>query len=357
MKRTAIISGITGAAVVLGAIFYATTYQLPNHVPATGRLASGNVMILETSGTPEEYKLYDLRRKVYNGVEDCASYAIIMADVELSRSHGIKVGQSPKTGCKPHHVIVINSSVRRSVTENNPPANSNQWGSCIKIELGASDIVIRNNIIEDCYGEGIDTAEAARVDVIGNTLKNCWSYCIYIDNSTDVLVQGNTASCPDSSFNRNGAPAVSFGVGDENLSKWGGGGVSIAARIIIDWNTSYKCQAPKYWGSQYTNGGVDSLTITNNTAFDTSTRVSVASKPRNSNIVVSGNTYPTSGMPSPATPTATVIQASLTPSKTPTPKPTSTPSAVPTVITFTPVPACEVIYRIPGVVNIQACKE
>ncbi len=292
--------------------------------------------------------MYDLRGTVYNGVFNCASYAIIMADVSNSVSHGIRLGQASKTGCKPHHVIVINSRVSNSVLQNSPPSNSNNWGSCIKVELGASDIEIRNNTIENCYGEGIDTAEAYRVNVVGNTLTDCWSYCIYIDNSVDVLVQGNTTSCPDPAFNRNGSPAVSAGVGDENLSAWGGGGVSIAARITITENTSYKCQAPKYWGSQYSNGGVDTLAITNNQVYDTTTRVSVAGKPRNVNITTTGNVYLTSGTTGAATATRTSTATAIA---------TRTSTALPaTIPAVTPIP-CEVIYQIPGVVHIQACRE
>ena len=335
-----LIAGISGGVLAVAAVagYLLSTYQLPPHVAGAGRLLSGNVMFLETSGTESQYVLYDLRGKTYKAVYDCASYAIIMADVADSVSHGIRIGQANKTGCKPHHVIVINSSVKNSVLQNYPPSTSKSWGSCIKVELGASYVEIRNNTVENCYGEGIDTAEAAFVNVIENTLTNCWSYCIYIDNSTDVVVYNNTTSCPDASFNRSGSPAVSAGVGDENLSAWGGGGVSIAARITITENTSYKCQAPRYWGSQYSNGGVDTLAITNNTIYDTSTRVSVANKPRNANIITTGNVYLASGatsIPATASRTSTPVSATQTASATASASRTPTRTAS---LTATPIP-------------------
>ena len=321
-KIIATITGLLTATALAG--YLLTAYQLPPHVPATGRLLSSNVMLLETSGTAQEYKLYDLRATTYSAVWDCASYAIIMANVENSQSHAIRIGQASKGGCKPNHVIVIYSKINNAILENYPPSTSNGWGSCIKAELGTSDIEIRYNEITNCYGEGIDTAETIGAVIVGNILKNCWSYCIYIDNSVNVIVQDNTASCPDASFYRDGGPAVSFGVGDENLSKWGGGGVSIAANITIENNTSYGCKAAKYWGSQYTNGGVDGLSIINNTFYDTSTRVYASSQPRNKNIVLTGNVYLASGqtpIPS-ATPTKT---KTVTPS--PTTIKTNTPAA------------------------------
>lgn len=356
-----IIAGISGGVLAVAAVagYLLSTYQLPPHVPAVGRLASGNIMLLETSGNENEYKLYDLRGTNYKGVYDCASYAIIMADVVDSVGHGIRIGQASKSGCKPHHVIVINSTVKHSVLQNNPPLESNNWSSCIKVELGASYVEIRNNTVENCYGEGIDVSESSWVNVIGNTLLNCWSYCIYIDNSTDVVVYDNKISCLDPAFNRNGKPATAAGVGDENLSQWGGNGIPIAARITITENTSYKCQAPKYWGGDFPNGGVDTLAITNNTIYDTSTRVSVANKPRNANINTIGNVYLGSGSTVlPATETKTQKPATPTgsPSKTPTvtKAATFTATAIPSA-TVTP-PACITIFD-DGLYIFQACKK
>lgn len=360
-----IIAGISGGVLAVAAVagYLLSTYQLPPHVPAVGRLASGNIMLLETSGNENEYKLYDLRGTNYKGVYNCASYSIVMADVADSVGHGIKIGQASKSGCKPHHVIVINSTVKHSVLQNNPPSESNNWSSCIKVELGASYVEIRNNTVENCYGEGIDVSESSWVNVIGNTLLNCWSYCIYVDNSTDVVVYDNKISCLDPAFNRNGKPATAAGVGDENLSQWGGNGIPMAARITITENTSYKCQAPKYWGGDFPNGGVDTLAITNNTIYDTSTRVSVANKPRNANINLTGNVYLSSGSTvSPMTTTATRTQNPTTPTGSPsqTPTVTRTTTKPPTLtvipsLTVTP-PACITIFD-DGLYIFQACKK
>ena len=132
--------GFASMAIASAVVLSAVSFQLPNNVPATGTLLSGNVMMLTVSGTAEEYKLYDLRGTTYKAVWNCASYAIIMADVADSQSHAIRIGQSSKGGCKPHDVYVVYSTIRNSILENYPPSNSKNWGSCIKAELGTKNI-------------------------------------------------------------------------------------------------------------------------------------------------------------------------------------------------------------------------
>lgn len=55
----------------------------------------------------------------------------------------------------------------------------------------ARDVIIRDNRIEDCWGEGIGVWFAADVVVEGNTVVNAWNVGIYLDNSEDVTVRRN----------------------------------------------------------------------------------------------------------------------------------------------------------------------
>ncbi len=55
----------------------------------------------------------------------------------------------------------------------------------------ASDVIIRDNRIEDCWGEGIGVWFAADVVVEGNTVVNPWNVGVYLDNSRDVTIRRN----------------------------------------------------------------------------------------------------------------------------------------------------------------------
>jgi parallel beta-helix repeat protein len=53
------------------------------------------------------------------------------------------------------------------------------------------DVVIRNNRIADCWGEGIGLWYGSNAVVEGNVVQNAWNVGIYLDNSFNVRIERN----------------------------------------------------------------------------------------------------------------------------------------------------------------------
>lgn len=179
-------------------------------------LSGGNATITQ-GGTPDAYLEYTcIEAKKSIAVK--ASY-VRLHDCEVvdSTSHGILIGGDGKDV---HHVIVENNVVRNSITENGvyPNCGSNSWGSGIKIGLGAHDIIVRNNHVENVCGEGIAATRAPNVTIENNIVSNGWAGAIYTDASQATVISGNTVTCQAV----NVAGRQSFGImaGHEYYAGW-----------------------------------------------------------------------------------------------------------------------------------------
>ncbi len=296
-------------------------------VSCTGVL-SGRTLYLRTSGTKAVYCKYDVAEQgPYQYIRIEANYLILTdsshkngtserVNVTESRSSAIQVAN---TGRPQHHVIIEYMYLDTNVLENYPPSSSNSWGSCIKLWVDVEYVKIRYNKVSNCYGESIAPTEARYVEVFKNVVTETWAIGVYPDNATHVLVEKNTVTCTNPAFYRNGKPCGSISMGSEKYAgQYQGSNVCLLGDIHILSNVSYGAQAINYWGGFHNPQGLQGAVIRNNIAYNTSTRIWIFSAPLNSNIVIEGNQYLTSG------------QATNTPTKTFTP--TSTPTLTPTAL-------------------------
>lgn len=320
-------------------------------VVGIGRVISGNVYVAETSGTAEQWVVYDLQNKQYAGVwVNCSYCEIRNVNVFESPSHGIRIGY---TGIPVHHVIIDGFSVAESVTEHRPASSSGSWGSCVKAWTNATDFVIRNGTVKRCYGEAVGITGSQRVLIENVTVENGWGGGYYIDNARWVELRNSVAVCNDPAFYRNGKPSASILLGDERYDSLGLN-TSQLGDLSIHNNVSYGCGSLQYWGGHFApNGGVAGATIANNIFYDAPVRaIWFASGSRNANIAQSGNQFLTSAGGPTMTPTPT---RTATASRTPTVVPlTLTRTPTPVISTPTATPGCLEIYRNAGVV-ILAC--
>lgn len=138
---------------------------------------------------------------ILNGLTIDADY-IHVYNVEITEadSHGILV--------KSRHVLIQDSIVRNSVTEN---GENNQcgteeeisWGSGLKIQVGAEDVILRGNKVFHNCGEGIAITRGARIVLENNYVGSNYSVGIYIDNSYEVVVKNNIVACDDTYLRNN----------------------------------------------------------------------------------------------------------------------------------------------------------
>jgi len=84
----------------------------------------------------------------------------------------------------------------------------NGWLQCLAVlrtdnPVGlTSHVIIENNTVHSCLGEGIDVTIAEYVTVKNNTVYDCYSVLIYVDNARHVLVDSNLLYAIDSKYNR-----------------------------------------------------------------------------------------------------------------------------------------------------------
>lgn len=147
-------------------------------------------------------------------------------------------------GCKEHGIVVSgqnaiirNSIVTKAVNMGVSCSSSVSWGSGIKGYVGATNLIVDNvNVYNNC-GEGI-----AFTRVVGGEIKNSavwdnFSVNIYVDNSYNILVEGNLAtSTGNASYKRDGATARGIALGKEYYSGWGGQlhDVTVRRNVVFD---------------------------------------------------------------------------------------------------------------------------
>ncbi|MBK9779720.1 MAG: right-handed parallel beta-helix repeat-containing protein [Anaerolineales bacterium] len=85
------------------------------------------------------------------------------------------------------NAIIQNSTVKNSVLENASRQMNGGWASCIKGERGSVNLTVRNNLVENCYGEGIAITMTLGALVEGNTVIDAYSVLYYVDNSPMLL--------------------------------------------------------------------------------------------------------------------------------------------------------------------------
>jgi len=195
--------------------------------------------------------------------------------------------------CKSHAIIsfkanstIQNSTVMNSVLENESRQLSSGWGSCIKGERGSSNLAIKNNRVEKCYGEGINITMTLGALVEGNTVIDAFSALYYIDNSPNIMVRGNYGTCTgDPLFNRGSSRPLGIALGEENYSGWG----AQLHDITISGNTIQGCdKGIMAFGSI---GVLTNVTLSRN-YIPTGVAHGIAlDGTNNSNVLVEYNTY------------------------------------------------------------------
>lgn len=277
--------------------------------------------------------------------------------------------------CRSHAIISLaknnvikNSTVFNSVLEGK--GTNGPWGSCIKGERGSENLIIEGNTVEDCYGEGIAVTMVKTATVTNNYVKNAHSTLYYVDNSSNVLVEGNTGICTNNpNFILSGSRPSGLAVGEETYSGWG---AQLKDLTIRD-NFFDGCSTGIFIFASDVKGVTTNLLVENNVipsgtdfaiSLDNGKCLNVIIKNNaiwklniwvrcSTGKVVNGNyLYGTTPTPSPAsatpatiTPSATVAATSATPTRTP----TLTPTRTPVPATGTPLPVTRTPTVIPTV--------
>lgn len=239
---------------------------------------------ISKSGAPKDYLSIVGHNAILNGVVVSGDYVwVSKVEVVGSISHGILVSG--------RHIIIQDSSVHHSVTENglgpfcNTEGNESGWGSGIKVERGAENIIIRNNKSYENCGEGIVATMGKNVIIDNNISRDNYSVNIYIDNSYFTTVSNNHIRCTGNGYLRDGRRAAGIASGEEYYLDWG---AQRHDNNILN-NTVDGCyEGIASWTSKIPEGKEINLLIKNNTVINGTYR-SIAIGWNNQNVLIENN--------------------------------------------------------------------
>ncbi len=244
------------------------------------------------------------------------------------------------TGCQSHsiiafgkNVVVKNSTVHDSVLENKSKTASGGWGSGLKVEHGAQDILFENNKVYNTYGEGIATTMGTNVIFRGNIAYDNYSANFYLDNSHNVTFENNISYCTNNTeYYRDGHPASGILIGEEDYNnRWSDWGARLGNIRIIN-NLIHGCASGiKFYRAEISGGGIKGGIIAHNTItslWHNGPGISLAIEPANRDIKIQNNI--SSGSVTGSSATITVENNLNTTTFATTPDPTNPHSFIPT---------------------------
>lgn len=174
------------------------------------------------------------------------------------------------TGCKSHGIELsgrngsaVKNTIYRTVLENYPPSENAGWGSGLKVAYGADGILLEGNVVYENYGEGIALTRTKNAQVRNNISRDNYSVNLYVDNSSDVIVENNFVSCSgNTEFYRKGSPATGIAIAEEYYSGWGN---QLARVTVLNNIVAFSGRGLSYYGADQGEGGLDTVTIAHNT--------------------------------------------------------------------------------------------
>lgn len=191
-----------------------------------------------------------------NQCADITGDDVVLCNIDAHdcESHGIQIGSQ--------RVWVEGNTIHDAVLENEGAPAGQGWGSGLKVRFGGEEVTLVRNRIYHNWGEGLAVTRGINVIVRENLAYDNYSANFYIDNSYDVVVERNMATCvPNSGFERDGKPATAFMIGEEYYDGWG----AQLHDVIVRNNIGVFCNSGfMFWGSDV-GGGLLNGTIVHNT--------------------------------------------------------------------------------------------
>lgn len=203
-----------------------------------------------------------------NQCVDITGSDVVLCNVDAHDcvSHGIQLGGA--------RIWAEGNAIHDAVLENEGAPAGQGWGSGLKVKFGGEDITLFRNRSYHNWGEGVCLTRGKNIRVQENLSYDNFSVNFYVDNSFDVLVEKNLATCvPNSGYERNGKAASAFTIGEEFYDGWGAQLHNVTLRNNI---AAYCSRGFLFFGSDV-GGGLVNVAIVHNTFWgSTDTAVSLA---------------------------------------------------------------------------------
>lgn len=203
-----------------------------------------------------------------NQCADVTGSDVILCQIDAHDcvSHGIQLGGA--------RIWAEGNTIHNTVLENEGAPAGQGWGSGLKIKVGGEDITLYRNRVFHNWGEGVAATRGKSIVIRENLSYDNFSVNFYIDNSYDVLVEKNMATCvPNSGFERDGKSAAAFMIGEEYYDGWG----AQLHNVTIRNNIGVFCNRGFLFAGSDVDGGLVDVTIVHNTFWGSAdTAVSIA---------------------------------------------------------------------------------
>jgi hypothetical protein len=210
-------------------------------------------------------------------VADAGDAEVVGCSVHNTYSNGIHFLRSPRPLAENNFVTGQGVGNR----EDGAP-----WGSSIEF-VGSSDGVMRNNVISEVFGEGLNAQHgSARALIERNYVHGARSAGIYIDGSPDATVRRNVVvGTTNSTFWRTGSSVGPGIVINNELYHYAAGGSSLSVSVqskhakIYGNLVAFAGVGVAVWG-HLVESSFDDLLIYNNTLVDNNIQVFMMDRPR-----------------------------------------------------------------------------
>jgi parallel beta-helix repeat protein len=280
-------AGTSSARAVLGA------YYLDGSTPVRGyrsarpiidgedRLPSGHYASLVEVKSAHRVRVENLRVQNSEGraiwITDANDVEIIGNSVHNTYNAGILFLKS--TGSRAEGNTVSGAGIGNR--EGGSP-----WGAAIEC-VTCADAILRNNVVTEVYGEGINThSNSTNTLIEGNYLFAVYAVGIYADSAFDTIIRRNIVVGTANTNWWRSASAVGAGIAlnNENYHYPVGGGsfstdVQVRRTKIYNNLVAYTTSGLALWGA-LSSTSFDGTLIYNNTFVDNNTQVTMSSKPK-----------------------------------------------------------------------------
>lgn len=159
---------------------------------------------------------FEVRNSTGRGISVYESEHIIIRD---NKVHDV---QTRGIGGSGHYLTFEGNEVWNAVRQNESKNMNGGWAAGMStwtLSDGSlsTNIIIRNNLVHDTWGEGIIALLADNVQIENNTVYDTYSVNIYVDNATNVNINSNYLYSTGSTYNRNDRsyPATGINLANE----------------------------------------------------------------------------------------------------------------------------------------------
>lgn len=220
-------------------------------------------------------------------VEDSEGRAIEIANVNDVEIVGNSVSNTYNAGI--HFLKSVGSRAENNFVTGQGVGNREDgapWGSSIEV-VGCTDVVIRDNVVSENYGEGINAHSNSKNTLIErNYVFGVRAVGIYADSAFDTTIRRNIVIGTANSSWWRSSSAVGAGIALNNeLYHYPAGGGSLSTDIqvrrtkIYNNLVAYTTSGLAIWGA-LSSSSFDGTLIYNNTFVDNNVQVTMSSRPK-----------------------------------------------------------------------------